>query len=357
MDNVTINAACNHLGYGQVGKNICKALSKLCNVSLFPIGNQIDVEPEEVEFFNQLINNGQSQAKLNDPCVKIWHQHDLWNHISNPYLAWTIFELDKFSELELANLKFPDKLIVCSNWAKWVIHSNIPDMPYDKVHVVPLGVDRNIFCMPTTKSPETDIYKFFTIGKLEYRKGHDFIVDCFNKAFNGSSKVELNMMVHNVFLKQDVINHWLGGFKNTKLGNKINFINPVKSHQDVADFINSQDCGLFPAKAEGWNLELLESMACGKPVIATNYSAHTEYCNSSNTFLIETPNKELAHDHMGGMWFHGQGSWAELEYEQEEQMIEHMKKCYETRPVNLPGVETSKEFTWDNSAKKLLEVV
>ena len=48
------------------------------------------------------------------------------------------------------------------------------------------------------------------------------------------------------------------------------------------------DCGLFPARAEGWNLELLEMMACGKQVIATNYSAHTEFCTKENSILIES---------------------------------------------------------------------
>ena len=135
------------------------------------------------------------------------------------------------------------------------------------------------------------MYRFYTIGKLEYRKGHEFIVDCFNKAFSEKDDVELDMMVHNVFLQREVVEQWLSGFKNTKLGRKIKFQNPVQTQREVADFIRYNDCGLFPSRAEGWNLELLESMSCGKPVIATNYSGHTEFCNDENSYLIDIEDK------------------------------------------------------------------
>ena len=68
--------------------------------------------------------------------------------------------------------------------------------------------------------------------------------------------------------------------------------------------MSQTDCGVFPARAEGWNLELLEMMSCGKNVIATNYSSHTEFCNSENCMLVETTELEDAHD---GKWFRGQG--------------------------------------------------
>ena len=53
------------------------------------------------------------------------------------------------------------------------------------------------------------------------------------------------------------------------------------------------DCGVFPARAEGWNLELLEMMSCNKPVIATNYSAHTEFCDDKNCMLIDIEDMEI----------------------------------------------------------------
>ena len=46
------------------------------------------------------------------------------------------------------------------------------------------------------------------------------------------------------------------------------------------------DCGVFPSRAEGRNLELLEMMSAGKHVITTDYSAHTEFCTKDNAGLV-----------------------------------------------------------------------
>lgn len=349
---INLQIPINQLGYGVAGTNIAKSLLKTVPVHIQPIG-QLDESLIDLGMQNALEKNV-IEHQPSWPLVKIWHQTDFINRIgTGKYFGFPIFELDTFAFNEICHLKIPDEIIVCSHWAKQIILNHVNK----KVGVVPLGVNRDIFHenyeTETTEKP----YKFFTIGKLEYRKGHDFIVNCFNKAFEVSDNVELNMMVHNPFLPSDITNKWYTSFKNTKLSSKINIINRVKTHKDVAEFISQNDCGLFPARAEGWNLELLESMSCGKPAIATNYSAHTEFCNNKNSYLIEIDGLEKAHDMMGGIWFRGQGNWAELGDEQEEQMINHMRYCYKNQPKNEEGISTAKEFSWDNSVIKLLEIV
>ena len=79
------------------------------------------------------------------------------------------------------------------------------------------------------------------------------------------------------------------------------------------------DVGVFPVRAEGWNLELLELLSCGKHVITTDYSGHTEFINNSNSRIIEIDKLETAQD---GVWFHGTGEWAELGSRQKDQLIE-----------------------------------
>ena len=91
-------------------------------------------------------------------------------------------------------------------------------------------------------------------------------------------------------------------YTTSPLGSKVKFLDRVGSHKEVADIIRMCDCGVFPSRAEGWNLDLLEMMSCGKQVIATNYSAHTEFCNEENCMLVETTEMVDAED---GKWFRG----------------------------------------------------
>lgn len=117
------------------------------------------------------------------------------------------------------------------------------------------------------------------------------------------------------------------------------------------------DCGVFPSRAEGWNLELLEMMAMGKHVIATNYSAHTEFCTPVNSRLINIDNLETAFD---GVFFDGQcGLWAELAQEQKDVTIEYMRDVHTLKQdgqliANQNGIDTGKQFSWKNSAQELI---
>jgi hypothetical protein len=98
-------------------------------------------------------------------------------------------------------------------------------------------------------------------------------------------------------------------------------------------------------------------MACGKHVIITNYSAHTEFCNTKNSYLIDIDELEPAYD---GKWFNGKvGSWAKIGQDQIEQTINHMRTVHSLKQdgqlkVNEEGIKTSKEFTWENTAKEIL---
>lgn len=336
-------------GYGIVGKNVALELTKQnIDVKIWPYGGVADDE-----FQNTLTDMVQSNFKGNAPCLNIWHQFDLAKRIgTGVYYAWPFFELNKFTEIEKKHLSIPHYIIVSSQWAKDIIEEQINT----KVYVVPCGVDRKIFdnVVDVEEKCHNHPYTFFNIGKWEKRKGHDVLVRAFDKAFDYKDDVHLVMLAHNPFLREYQQKYWVDMYNGAKLCSKITLLDSKPHHKDVAKLINQCDCGVFPSRAEGWNLELLEAMSCGKPVIVTSCSAHTEFCTPKNSYLIDTPNLEDAYD---GIWFTGQGQWAEFEDEQEEQLIEYMRYCYKERPSNSHGIETAKQFSWANTAKKLKEIL
>ena len=141
---INLQTPINQLGYGVAGLNILKALQKQADVSLHMIGqpqvtNQADADA---------VTKGIETSKMFDPkapCVKIWHQNQMAERIgSGKFLGFPIFELNKFNDLERHHLKACDELLVCSEWAKDVLY-NQQGWTSPPVHVVPLGVDREIF--------------------------------------------------------------------------------------------------------------------------------------------------------------------------------------------------------------------
>tara|TARA_Y100000592_G_scaffold68700_1_gene106743 strand:- start:5508 stop:6572 length:1065 start_codon:yes stop_codon:yes gene_type:complete len=351
---INLQTPINSLGYGIAGLNILKSLQESLEVSLFTIGqpqitdehdhNAVSKAIELSKFYNP-------QA----PCIKIWHQNQMAERIgSGKFIGFPIFELDTFSDLEKHHLDACDELMVCSKWAKGIVDKVGLDVA---THVVPLGVDGNIFKpLPVT---QTDKTIFFNCGKWEIRKGHDILVECFNRAFTKNDNVELWMMCDNPFIG-DQNEEWKKLYLNSSLGEKIRIIPRQHNHHDVARLMNMADCGVFPARAEGWNLELLEMMSCGKHVIATNYSAHTEFCTPVNSRLVNIDNMETAFD---GVFFDGKkGMWAELAKDQKDVIIEYMRDVNKLKQsnqlgINSNGIETAKKFNWKNTSDKILEYI
>lgn len=337
-------------GYGISGFNILKELVKLAEVTAFPIGQ---VEPE-MGHIVQPYWYGSNYTKLShSPSVRMYHQYDIHPRVGpGKHYGFPIFELDRFSRVEVNSMSLCDEILVCSEWARQIVKNHL-DIP---VSIVPLGVDTDIF-FPCPVPPTSNTI-FLSVGKWEIRKGHDFTIECFNKAFNSSDNVELWMMCDNPFL-QDGGAEWIKKCKTSKLASKIKLIPRQATHKNVYYIMSKADAGLFPARAEGWNLELLEMMAIGKPVITTNYSAHTEFCTSSNALLIDIKETEPAFD---GIWFHNNGNWASLGPTETEQFINHLRAIHKDKQekklhVNRAGIETGNKFTWENSAKSMVKAL
>ena len=349
MSNLNCQMPINPLGYGQASLNLLLSLSKIYDVALWPIGNiALPDSNRSIEATIKKAIDNQSVFDVDAPSLRIWHQFEMAQHVGRGQrVGMPIFELNKFDSREKHHLSSLDKIFVCSRWAQEVVYDQLGAF----AHVVPLGVDRSIFHERVNNFVSVDApgpYRFLNIGKWEIRKGHDIIIEAFCKAFSERDNVELWMMNHNPFLSEQQTAEWQNLYKNSKLGNKVKFIDRVKTNQEVADIMRKADCGVFPARAEGWNLELLEMMSVGKPVIATKFSAHTEFCNDNNCNLIETAGLEEAWD---GIWFKGQGEWAALDKGAVDMLSSHMFSEYETGPrVNAAGIETAKKFSWEASA-------
>jgi hypothetical protein len=339
----------NQLGYGVAGLNILKALQAQTDVALHMIGqpqvtNQADADA---------VNKGLQTAQMFDPkatCVKIWHQNQMAERIgSGKFIGFPIFELDTFTDLEKHHLNSCDEIMVCSKWAKEIIMKNCyyplpPEVMDAKIHIIPLGVDSTIFKPAPLKPAGSTV--FFNCGKWEVRKGHDLLAGAFKEHLKTHPDSQLWMMCSNPFNSPEENQKWLSLYDHPN----IRIIPRAETQQEVYNIMSQVDCGVFPSRGEGWNLELLEMMAVGKPTIATNYSAHTEFVNDKNCFLLHPRGLEPAFDNK---WFFGQGNWAEI---WEQDITEVMNYYVETSRCPIAAaLETAKKFSWENTANEILK--
>jgi len=351
---INLQAPINQLGYGVAGINILKALyAEGVEVSFFPIG-QPQVTNEEDAY---TVRRGMRLAQTFDPqapCIKIWHQNQMAERIgSGKFIGFPIFELDTFSDLEKHHLQSCDELMVCSRWARDIVWKNTDAYAnggflLDQVHVVPLGVDAELF--PPAPVRQDDKTIFFNCGKWEIRKGHDILIEAFKKLTEEHDNVELWMMCSNPFNSEEENARWHQLYNHPK----VKLIPRAETQAEVYNIMSQVDCGVFPSRGEGWNLELLEMMAAGKHVVATEYSAHTEFCSEENSYLLPISDVEPAVDNK---WFFGRGNWAKIDDTEVEILTKLMLRFIKTRKgkINEKGTDTAKKFSWQNTVREMVK--
>lgn len=70
------------------------------------------------------------------------------------------------------------------------------------------------------------------------------------------------------------------------IADKVKFFDDYLTQRDVLNLTNACDVYLSLHRAEGFGLGIAEAMSLGKPVIVTDYSSTTEFCNASNAIPV-----------------------------------------------------------------------
>ena len=341
-------------GYGIAGANLVRELSELdADMAFFPIG-KVDRSVVHTADLDAMLNRQQS-FDYYGPSVRLWQQFDLAAHVGKgPRVGFPIFELNGFTSGEIHHLRSQDMLLVTCEWARKVLYDNGITVP---TAVVPLGVDREVFnedVAPAGRSGDDTI--FVQVGKLEARKGQLETLRAFESAFTPSDRVRLVFICHNPFISEREMHNLLRPFRNSPMSSHIRLItSPFPTQAALARYMAASDCGVFPSRAEGWNLEALEMLALGKAVIATNYSAHTAFLDRYNSTLIEVDALEQPAEVSAGHW----ASWGNPQH---EQMVAGMRTIHEMKQsgslnLNYAGLETSRKFSWSNAAEMMLSSI
>jgi glycosyltransferase involved in cell wall biosynthesis len=334
-----LNGPLNGTSYGIVFSNILKELQKMGEIYVFPIGNIArDTMPFTI---------GRLAPNLDLPCLKVWHQFGMNESVSSGFKAgYTFFEMDELTKWELNSLNCLDHLICPTAWQAEVCHNS----GYSgDISVIPPGFDPEIF-KPIQYFPKKCV--FLSIGKWEVRKQQDVIVAAFSKAFPKNEEVSLWMSCENRFLGEEFNKKKKRQYEQL-LQDRVRVISRLSSHEEIARLIQQSYCFVAPSLAEGFNMPLLESMACNKEVIATDYSGHTEFI-TDKCCKIQITGKERADDKM---WFNRNefqncGSWATYDF---DDLVDAMRFTYEKwRGGVVSGTaDDVKQFTWSSTAKDI----
>ena len=229
-------------------------------------------------------------------------------------------------------IKHCKKIITVSNYEKINIlnHFNIEASnltmlynSYDEAFSIQKNWERDI-----TKYIDNPDY-FLILGNTDYRKNTERMIVAYANYIK-RSKIKRKLLITS--LSKDYINQILSdnGIKNIKeriiLTDYLPFI-------DLPSIYYHAFCFLFASLREGFGIPILESMACGTPVITSNTSSMPEVAGQ-DAILVNPEDCEEITNMM-------------LRLETDNDYYEHQRAI---------GLERAKLFSWEKTAENLLKL-
>lgn len=185
-----------------------------------------------------------------------------------------------------------DFIVTPSKWSKL----KLLDFGFDetKIKVIPHGVSDEIF-YPVTRDERQVIrdsleisrpeFVFLNVGTGIFNKGLDILIAAFDlvRQYNDNARLMLKdapdlygMSLLDFFQRFEGLN----GTLSEKTRNSIYMMPSKLEFSDMRLLYGAADCYASPYRAEGFNLPVMEAIACGLPVIVTEGGATDDFCQA-----------------------------------------------------------------------------
>jgi glycosyltransferase involved in cell wall biosynthesis len=178
-------------------------------------------------------------------------------------IVWWIYDV-----IERFSLNRVDRLVAVDQRTKEYYEKRQPALK-DKITMIPVGIDTDVF-KPMDKEKMRKKYGFHQeeriilyIGRFSIEKGLDLLLKAFNKVDFKIPNCRL------VLVGKGSETNKLKDIIGAQKINNITFMDPVL-HEKIPEIMNCADVFTLTSSYEGMPTVVLEALACGVPVVATD---------------------------------------------------------------------------------------
>jgi len=275
---------------------------------------------------------------------------DFYKQYEGTKIAFNVWESTEYPEHFFKKLLEFDQLWVPSNWQRDCVIKQ--GYPAEKVKVIPEGVDGNIYNIYTHQLTLPD-FNFIHVGKWEYRKSTKEIIETFLKTFPREEYpyVKLYLLVDTMF-PTDGMSSTKERLEKYGFNNDDRIIDlPFQTKEEYINILQLSHCFVSCARAEGWNLPLIEAIACGIPSICSKYGAQLDfhYCEELQVKIKDYKKPEEVYNMSDCP-----GTWAEPDFEDLSNIMKVVYNIYPSFKENF--IKNRNDFvekwSWKNAAIK-----
>lgn len=342
-------------GYAITSREIALALDRLgVEVNYrYVYGPGTPFPLEEPAHSNHYMLNIMRQRPFGQAEVQVvYAQGDVFFKNSGRYrVGYTMLETDRIPEEWAHQANQMDEVWVPSHFNLETFRESGVTRP---IHVVPLGVDINYFHPAVRVYPVEDVFVFLSIFEWGERKAPEILLRAFNDEFSAREDVVLVVKTFNRDPGVDIYQQIRDLGLDPRGGQIIVSLNEIVPRYQLGALYRSCDCFVLPTRGEGWGMPILEAMACGVPVIATYWSAQTEFMTPENSFPLEI--EGLVPARAKCPYYQG-FRWAQPSYEHLRYLLRFVYENQEqARRVGARAArEVAEKWTWEHTAQRIIE--
>ncbi len=284
----------------------------------------------------------------------VYGQGDVFRRSRGRYkIGYTMLEVDGFPESWVAQANALDEVWVPTRFNVEGFEGSGLRRP---VKIMPLGVDTDHFHpgIRAHRHPDGD---FVFLANFEWgeRKAPEMLLEVFNRTFRRDEPV---VLVCKTINRDGAVNveQRIRALRLRAAGGRIGFIhNREFAYCEIGALYRSADCFVSAGRGEGWDMPLLEAMACGLPTIATDWGAHRDFAHDDIGYPLAirgtVPATNVRCPYYEGF------SWADPDA---EHLAVLLRRVFEQRDEaaekgRRAAVEVAARWSWRAAAERIRE--
>jgi GT2 family glycosyltransferase len=275
---------------------------------------------------------------------------DLFHKNGGKYrIGYTMLEVDGIPDDWIRQANALDEVWVPSTFNQQTFLESGLKVP---IYVMPLGVNPDYFNLKVRAYRPSQRYTFLSIFEWGERKAPEVLLRAYHKTFSRQDDVLLLLKIINtdpgVNVQQAIraLNLPADGPPVAILYNQ-----ELPTHQ-MGALYRSADCFVTSTRGEGWGMPIIEAMACGLPVIATNWSAHTDFMTEDVAYPLQLQKMIPA---VAKCPYYEGFHWPEPD---ETHLVHLLRHVYENREEAIAKGHLASDkvlggWTWRHAAEKI----
>jgi glycosyltransferase involved in cell wall biosynthesis len=241
-----------------------------------------------------------------------------------------------------------------------------------KVQVIPHGVDLDLL---TPHGPRSSLvggaagtagsFTFLFVGAAVARKGADILLDAYGRAFEQADPVTLVVKDHtgDVFYDGVGLRDRVEAFRARPGAPRLVYLDAYLDAPELAALYRACDVAVFPYRAEGFAMPILEAMACATPAIVPRFGPCLDFCDEESAFFV--PARRIRLPVGRNLQFNTLGFREEVEEVDFCEIDPAVLAAEMRRTAALPrealeragslAAERARAFTWDAALARICE--